>query len=66
MEGLISCNNKIELKYIKFIICLFGPNFNIIPKIIQSSKNYYLDLWNSWANNLEELFFLLSNEADRK
>ena len=66
MEGLISYNNKIELKYIKFIFCLFASNFNTIPKIIQSSKNYYLDLWNSWANSLEELFFLLSNEADRK
>jgi hypothetical protein len=66
MERLISCNNKIEIKYIKFILCLFGSNFNTIPKIIQLSKNYYLDLWNSWANSLEELFFLLSNEADRK
>jgi hypothetical protein len=66
MERLFSCNNKIELKYLKFILGIFGSNYNTIPKIIQSSKNYYLDLWNSWANSLEELFFLLSNEADRK
>ena len=66
MEGLISCNNKIEIKYLKSILCLFGSNFNTIPKMIQSSKNYCLDLWNSWANSLEELFFLLSNEADRR
>ena len=66
MERLISCNKKIELKYIQFILSLFGSNFNTIPKIIQLSKNNYLDLWNSWANSLEELFFLLSNEADRR
>ena len=66
MERLISCNNKIKIKYIKFILFLFYSNFNTLPKIIQLSKNYYLDLWNSWANSLEELFFLLSNEADRK
>jgi hypothetical protein len=66
MERLISCNNKIEIKYIKFILCLCSYNFNAIPKIIQLSKNYYLDRWNSWANNLEELFFILYNEADRK
>ena len=66
MERLISCNNKIEIKYIKFILCLFGSDFNNILKIIKLSKKSYLDLWNSWANRLEELFFLLSNEADRK
>ena len=65
MERLISCNNKIEIKYIKFILFLFRSNFNTLPKI-QLSKNYYSDLWNSWANGLEELLFLLSNEADRK
>ena len=57
---------KIRRKYIKFIPSLFTSKFNNIPKILQLLKNYYLDLWNSWANNLEELFFLLSNEADRK
>ena len=66
MERLISCNNKIEIKYIKLIVCLIGSNFNTIPKMILLSKNYCSDLWNSWANNLEELFFLLSNEADRR
>jgi hypothetical protein len=65
MERLISCNNKIEIKYMKFILDLFGSDFNIL-KIIKLSKKSYLDLWNSWANRLEELFFLLSNEADRK
>jgi hypothetical protein len=50
----------------KFILGLFGSNFNNILKIIKLSKKYYLDLWNSWANRLVELFFLLSNEADRK
>jgi hypothetical protein len=66
MEKLISFNKKIEIKYIKFILFLFCSNFNTLPKIIQLSKNYYLDLWNNWASSLEELFFLLSNEADRK
>jgi hypothetical protein len=67
MERLISCNNKIEIKYIKFILYLFTYNFSTTSKIIiQLSKNYYFDLWNSWANNLEELFFILYNEADRK
>ena len=50
----------------KFILGLFGSDFNNILKIIKLSKKSYLDLWNSWANRLEELFFLLSNEADRK
>ena len=67
MEVLFSSTRKIEIKYRRFILCFFHPN-NIknIPRIIHLSKNYYLDLWNSWANNLEEVLFLLSNEADRK
>jgi hypothetical protein len=48
------------------MLCLFGSSFTTIPKMIQSSKNYCLDLWNNLANSLEELFFLLSNEADRR
>jgi len=66
MERLISHNKKIEIKYIKFILFLFCSNFNTLPKIIKLSKNYYLDVWNSWVNGLEELFSLLSNEADTK
>ena len=67
MEVLFSSTRKIEIKYRRFILCFFQPN-NIknITRIIHLSKNYYLDLWNSWANNLEEVLFLLSNEADRK
>ena len=64
MVRIISGNNQIEIKYI--ILFLFSSNFNNIPSIIQLSKNYILDLWNSWANSLEELFFILYNEADRK
>jgi hypothetical protein len=66
MVRIISGNNQIEIKYIKFILFLFSSNFNKIPGIIQLPKNYILDLWNSWANSLEELFFILYNEADRK
>jgi hypothetical protein len=64
MVRIISGNNLIEIKYI--ILFLFSSNFNNIPSIIQLSKNYILDLWKSWANSLEELFFILYNEADRK
>ena len=64
MVRIISGNNQIEIKNI--ILFLFSSNFNNIPSIIQLSKNYILDLWNSWANSLEELFFILYNEADRK
>ena len=64
MVRIISGNNHIEIKNI--ILFLFSSNFNNIPSIIQLSKNYNLDLWNSWANRLEELFFILYNEADRK
>ena len=64
MVRVISGNNQIEIKNI--ILFLFSSNFNNIPSIIQLSKNYILDLWNSWANSLEELFFILYNEADRK
>ena len=64
MVRIISGNNQIEIKYI--ILFLFSSNFNNIPSIIQLSKNYILDLWNSWANSLEELFFILYSEADRK
>ena len=68
MEVLFSSNRKIErIKYRRFTLCFFNPN-NIknITRVIHVSKNYCLDLWNSWANNLEEVLFLLSNEADRK
>ena len=66
MAVLFSSNRKIEIKY-RNILCFFNPN-NIrnITGVIHVSKNYCLDLWNSWANNLEEVLFLLSNEADRK
>jgi hypothetical protein len=64
MVRIISDNNQIEIKNI--ILFLFSSNFNNIPSIIQLSKNYILDLWNSWTNTLEELFFILYNEADRK
>jgi len=64
MVRIISGNNQIEIKNI--ILFLFSSNFNNIPSIIQLSKNYILDLWNSWADSLEELFFILYNEADRK
>jgi len=64
MVRIISGNNQIEIKNI--ILFLFSSNFNNIPSIIQLSKNYILDLWKSWANSLEELFFILYNEADRK
>lgn len=59
MDRITSGNNQIEIKYIKFILFLFSSNFNNIPRIIQLSKNYILDLWNSWANSLEELFYIL-------
>ncbi len=64
MVRIISGNNQIEIKNI--ILFLFSCNFNNIPSIIQLSKNYILDRWNSWADSLEELFFILYNEADRK
>ncbi len=64
MVRIFSGNNQIEIKYI--ILFLFSCNFNNIPSIIQLSKNYILDRWNSWADSLEELFFILYNEADRK
>jgi len=64
MVRIISGNNQIEIKNI--ILFLFSSNFNNIPSIIQLSKNYILDLLNSWADSLEELFFILYNEADRK
>lgn len=64
MVRIISGNNHIEIKNI--ILFLFSSNFNNIPSIIQLSKNYILDLLNSWADSLEELFFILYNEADRK
>ena len=64
MAVLFSSNRKVE---IKFIVCFFNPiNIRNITRVIHLSKNYCLDLWNSWANNLEEVLFLLSNEADRK
>jgi hypothetical protein len=67
MEVLFSSNRKIEIKYRRFTLYYFNPN-NIknITRVIHLSKNYFLDLWNSWANNLYEVLFLLSNEADRK
>ena len=62
MAVLFSSNRKVENK--RFIACFFNPiNIRNIIRVIHLSKNYYLDLWNSWANNLEEVLFLLSNEA---
>ena len=68
MAVLFSSNRKVErIKYRRFIGCFFNPdNLRNIIRIIHLTKNYYLDLWNSWANNLEEVLFLLSNEEDRK
>ena len=65
MGVLFSSNRKIErIKYRK-LLCFFNLNIlRNINRIIHLTKNYCLDLWNSWANNLEEVFFLLSNEAD--
>ena len=68
MGVLFSSNRKIErIKCRRFTLCFFNPNKpRNITRIIHLTKNYCLDLWNSWANNLEEVLFLLSNEADRK
>jgi thymidylate synthase len=60
---VLTFKNKVFKSNYRKLLAYFIKN---PPKKIRLLKNYYRNIWNSWANRLVEIFLLLSNDEAGK